>query len=291
MYDISEFIVLIICGIISYLFLYKWYKFVFKSNISISGENKFMKYILGFLPVAALAIIFFTLRGLASFDVVEDPIYIIFYILMGFAAIYFGELAMSLLFDISWIDDVLNLGNSAALFAVCGGFLGITLIYSGSNIGDGPGWWCVVFAGGLGIAAWILLGLIINIFTGIFERITIGRDISCGIRTGGYFLASGIILARASAGDWTSYSMTVKEFFDGWVVIPLTVLMIFIEIYYISKSEPEFNSFSRHNAKPNADGSVLYISVLICFIYIITAVLCVVLLPPLNVNPIWRMIT
>lgn len=280
-----EFIVFIACGIITCLFLYRWYKYLIKSNVS--GQNKFIKYIFGLMPFVALIIIFYALRGLASFDVVDNFIYIIMYILMGYSCIYLGLTLMSMFFDLSWIDDVLNIGNKAALIAITGGFLGITVIYSGANIGDGPGWWCVVFAGGLGLIAWIILGLIINSITRVFERITVERDISCGIRTGCYLLAGGIILARASAGDWTSFSMTVAEFMDGWPVLILTALMILAEVYFINKSEQKFNSFSRYNSTTNTEGSSFYVSVCIGIVYILIAVLSVILLPPLNINPVW----
>lgn len=62
------------------------------------------------------------------------------------------------------------------------------------------------------MTAWFIVNQLMNIFTQVFERITVGRDLYCGIRYGAYLLASGLILGRASAGDWTSLYMTIVEF-------------------------------------------------------------------------------
>lgn len=233
--DFNEFVVFLISGYQAIKNTYSWYRRL--PGIGPVRRDKTVKYVMGLLPLASLCIILYTLRVLASFDVVNDMLYIIFYVMMGFAWTFLGMKMIFIFFDISWIDDVLNLNNKAALYTVSGAFLGLVLIYSGANIGDGPGWWCVIFAGGLGFITWILLARLINSFAQVFERITVDRDVYCGIRFGAYLLASGIILARASAGDWTSFSSTIIEFLVGWPVLPLTAIAVVIERYYIHKSK------------------------------------------------------
>ena len=142
-------------------------------------RDKAVKHVLSLLPLISFLVIVFTLRFLASFDVVNDYVYILFYILLGYTWVFLGIRWIFRFFDISWIDDVLNMNNRAALITVSGAFLGLVMIYSGANIGDGPGWWCVVFAGGLGLVSWFLLRLV-NSFTEVFERITVDRDVYCG---------------------------------------------------------------------------------------------------------------
>jgi len=276
MYEMSimEIIVFLASMYCSYKFLVKWYKPLLINNPL--NDNKPARYILGFLPVGALCVILFTLNVLASFDVVESFIYILMYVALGGAWLLLGIMLMSCVFDLSWRDDALNLHNKAALVPVVGGFLGLTLIYSGANIGDGPGWWCVVFAGGLGLVAWFVLGRIINIFTKIFERITVERDIGCGIRFGAYLLASGIILARACAGDWTSFAMTIIEFMDGWPVLALAGITILVERYYISKD------------RLNENGNFIFGSILWGVLFIVLAAAIVYILPPTNENLIYR---
>ena len=102
--------------------------------------------VLGCLPPVSLAIILFVLLTMASYDVVG--IWVVFYILMGYAWICGGVFMMECL-DLSWPFDAVHLDNKAAVFPAAGGFVGVTLIYAGANTGDGPGWWVVLFAAGL----------------------------------------------------------------------------------------------------------------------------------------------
>lgn len=269
MYEIE----LIVFGV-SCFFSYKFFKLWYQSSYGAwpSERVKFAQNILMILPAVSFIIMLYTLNVLASFDVVGSAFYILFYILLGYACIYLSIILTSLFFDISWIDDGLNLANKAVLAPIAGSFLAITIIYSGANIGDGPGWWCVIFAGGLGLCAWFLLGITINRFTNIFERITVERDICCGIRIGGYLLGSGIILGRASAGDWISFGMTIVEFIDGWPVLVLALLASVVEIYYISRAS------DRYAEKQ----SNLPASAVIGIFYVIISILFVMLLPPLK---------
>ncbi|MCL2671041.1 MAG: hypothetical protein FWF10_03280 [Clostridiales bacterium] len=246
----DEILVFLASLVAAVLFFVKWYRAIFAAWPKSRG--KLGKILLGVLPVLAFLIIRFVLKNLASYDVIFDPSYITFYIFLGFACLAFGCFMMRGCFDLSWRDDVLHLNNRAAAFAFAGGFLGITLIYAAANIGDGPGWWCVIFAGGLGLGAWFLSALILQACTRVFERVTVERDLSCGIRLGCYLIASGILLGRASAGDWTSFQMTVIEFWVGWPVLPLTALAIIGELLCVRAAN------ERETLGNNIAGSVLW---------------------------------
>jgi len=235
--SLGEILILWISGYITVRFLGVWYTTIVTAWPS--DRARFSKITFAFLPAAALMIIAYTLKESASFDV--EGIYILLYILFGIAWIGLGMRCIFTCFDLSWQDDALHGSNAAAAAALTGGFLGMTLIYSGANIGDGPGWWCVLFAGGLGTAAWFLAGYLLHLLSDVFERITIERNIGCGIRIGFYFAASGILLGRASAGDWTSFSQTVVEFMDGWPLLLLLILVILVERYYIYKEKKGHN--------------------------------------------------
>lgn len=269
-----EIIILYISIIYTAISIKRWYKRL--PDIGPFRRDASVKYVLGLLPVVSFFIILYTLKFLASFDVVNDLFYIIFYVLLGYSWTFLGLELIFIFFDISWIDDVLNLNNKAALYAVSGAFLGLVAIYSGANIGDGPGWWCVIFAGGLGLISWFLLGRLINSFTQVFERITVDRDIFCGIRFSSYLLASGIILARASAGDWTSFYSTIVEFLVGWPVLLLTALVIIIERYYLHKARLGESIINTN----------LYSSLFWSFLYIVFAVISVMIFPLVE-NPLY----
>jgi len=250
-----------------------WYGRLFNNRLF--RRDKIAIWMLGLLPVVSLLIILYTVKFLASFDVVNNLFYIMFYVILGCAWTFAGIILVFYFFDLSWTDDILNLNNKSALFAFCGAILGLVLIYSGANVGDGPGSWCVIFAGGLGIVSWFLLGRLVHHFTEVFERITIDRDINCGIRMGTYFLSSGLILARASAGDWTSFYSTIIEFLVGWPVLPLTILVIAVERYFTKK------------AKSEGISNTCSLSTLsLCFIYIVIAIASIMMFPLVE-NPIY----
>ncbi len=275
--DGLEIIIFAFSGYYSFLSLISWYRKL--GGIWPSEKNKIIKLVFGLLPILSFFIILYTLRVLASFDVVNDFIYLIFYILLGFTWVFIGLKLMFYFFDLSWIDDALNNKNKAAVFTITGAFLGLTIIYSGANIGDGPGWWCVIFAGGLGLVSWIVLGLIMNKFTQVFERVSLERDIYCGIRFGAYLLAAGIILGRASAGDWTSFYMTIVEFLVGWPVLPLTLLALLVERSYINKAK------LRQDINENYTFSSIYWGIL----YIIIAIVSIMMFPLIQ-NPSYGII-
>ncbi len=271
----SEVIVLLASLVLNFYFAFKWYKPIV-SNQSL-GRNGLLKFVLGILPVISFIIINYTLKELASFDVVNDGVYIFFYILLGFAWIFTGIWWLFYFFDLSWIDDVVNSNNKAAFDTVIGGFLGITFIYAGANIGDGPGWWCVIVAGGIGMILWVVLARCLHRFTGIFEKITVGRDTACGIRIGSYLLASGLIIGRASAGDWTSFSQTILEFWAGWPALVVTILALFVELYYNNKEKDN----------GNLTNNSFIVAIFWGVLYLVIAVLSLYLYP-LPQNPIYE---
>lgn len=213
------------------IFLYKWYMPLLKSWPPERGRKS--RWVLGCLPPVSFVIILFFLLTMASYDVIG--IWVVFYIIMGYAWLRIGGYMMECL-DLSWPLDAVFLDNKAAVFPAAGGLVGMTLIYAGANTGDGPGWWTVLFAAGLGLTAWLGLAVVINLLTDISERISVERDMGSGIRFGAYLIASGIILAYASGGDWTSTQVTLLEFTSGWPVLPLMLISLLVEWFYIQPS-------------------------------------------------------
>lgn len=171
------------------------------------------------LPVC-LTIVFAILRTMASHDVREDGRYIAMYGLMG--AAWAGLAPVFFLPGISVRDDFLERRNASAGYAVLGFMLGSTLCFSGGNIGDGPGWWVVLFSALLANGTLTILWLISNGFTRIADRIVLDRDPAIGLRVAGFFIGAGLILGRAVAGDWHSAAGTVADFARmGWPVLIL----------------------------------------------------------------------
>lgn len=172
---------------------------------------------LGVVVACCAALVFFLLRTGASEDVQNAPEYLFMYVALGLAWIWAAESLFSL-FGISARDDVIERRNGAALIAVCGALVGVTLCYAGGNIGDGPGWWVVMFAAGLATIAPAVVWSLYELLTGGSEAITIDRDRAAGARLAGLLVACGLLFGRGVAGDWVSAALTLSDFV---VVLPV----------------------------------------------------------------------
>lgn len=233
--DIPEFLIFMSSLLICIIFFKLYYEKLIKSW---NPRNRLSKNVLSILPLISLIFILIVLMTLADVYVINSP-FIMFYAIWGLTWLVIIIKLISIFFDISYLDDILGLNNHAALLAFVGITLGTTLIYAGANIGDGPGWWCVFIAGGLGILVFFGLTMLLNLITKFSERITIDRRIGCGIRFCFYFIAFGIILGKACSGDWTSFTMTIIEFLDCYPILILFFFIIIIELFdqYRQKEE------------------------------------------------------
>lgn len=222
----DEIIVLLACGAIA---LIGWGRFFFYlGSITVSAQALRQRFRFSLLPFVCLAGIFVILKTAASFDVRDSPTYLFFYTVMGAAWLCAGRWSLVLL-GISWREDALERHNAAAAIAVSSALLGLSACYAGANIGDGPGWWCVVFAGGLASLVWLLLMGAVQATCDMAEAITVERDTACAIRLGGAMIACGLICGRGAAGDWTSAMQTAHELGVAWPAILLAVLAAVIE--------------------------------------------------------------
>src|SRR5215469_3460249 len=188
-------------------------------------------------PLAAGIILLFVLRKWSSHDVPDDPVYIFFYMVMGLGWTGLWNLLLPLA-GLSFRDDALERGNDAAGFAISGGLLGATLAFAGANIGEGPGWWVVVFCAALATTVMLSLWMIGSRITGAQEYITVDRDTAAGWRAAGYFIGAGLILGRAVAGDWHSSQETLQAFLvEGWPVLLIWANSIVLDIAAKPKSQ------------------------------------------------------
>lgn len=222
-----ESLIFLISIIVTPIFLVRWYYKVLKVW---PRENK--KGIINLLiitPIILLIMFIYTTTSIAASDVVSDPYYIFYYILLGFLFIAVVTFLLSLALGISWIDDALNNGNIAATLFLVSSLLGLGLIYSGSNIGEGPGWWTVVFASGLGVIAFFLIMKILEKTTNVITKITHDRNIWLSVRISFLVIGISLILAKASSGNWTSFEHTVIEFFIFWPALVLLLIGIVFE--------------------------------------------------------------
>jgi hypothetical protein len=190
------------------------------------------------IPVVCAMLLFAVLLTLAAADVVGSPIYLSFYLLMGAGYVALVSRGFPLV-GVSLRRDALERGNRAAALALGGAMIGLTFCFAGGNIGDGPGWWVVIFSALLATAAWYALWLALQTATNIMEHVTVDRDTASALRLAGYLIASGLILGRAVAGDWESPEQTVADFLRMWLpALALTALACVAE--YVCRPTPHW---------------------------------------------------
>jgi len=173
----------------------------------------------------------FVLFQWSSHDVRSSPLYISFYLVMWFG--WIGALNFLLPFvGLSCRDDVLERGNAAAGLAFGGALLGLTFAFAGGNVGEGPGWWVVIFSAGLATAALLLLWVVGDAISHAADAITIDRDSAAAWRALGFFAGAGLILGRAVAGNWHSTGQTVADFVaKAWPVLMLWGVAVGMDVF------------------------------------------------------------
>lgn len=172
--------------------------------------------------VIATAVIVLVVRTLADAVVREMPAYQFLYVALGAAWLKFVEFGFHW-FGLSVRDDVVERANPAATAAIGGLLIGIACAYAGGNIGDGPGWWIVVFSAAVSTTALAVVWNWLGRFTRIIDAITIDRDMAAGVRFGGFMIACGLIAGRAVAGDWTGLD---RFFIDFASVAPWMLVLL-----------------------------------------------------------------
>ena len=172
--------------------------------------------------VACTALLYWVLTQLAAEDVIHDSRYIFMYTVLGLAWLRVSALGFAYT-GVSARDDAIERRNAAAIAALAGAFLGVTCCYAGGNIGNGPGWWVVIFSAALATAGMFLGWILLTQMTAVNDAVTIDRDPAAGVRLGAFLAAAGVMFGRAVAGDWESAAQTLR---DATAVLPAVALLL-----------------------------------------------------------------
>ncbi len=216
----DEVVVLIIAGVIVWKMWAPWYRtaLAFYANSRSSG----FELVELSSPIVALAALLLVLLTAASHDVRNDVVYLGFYSVLGLAWIALA-LGASTANGLDFRSDVIERRNPSALCAWLGALAGHTLAFAGANIGDGPGWWVVLYCATLANGTVLLAWAGYEALTAISENVTIERTVSSGIRLGGLLCASGLISGRSASGDWVDASAAFGVFVRN--VWPVALLL------------------------------------------------------------------
>jgi len=234
----DEYIPLIGGCVLGFLLFASWYGSLMAVRSPLARVNP-LRGLMYLVPLLMSAILFVVMVRYASVDVRTNAIYIFMYFALGLGWVC-AALWLFPYFGLTMRDDVTERANPGAAYAIAGGAIGLTLCYAGGNIGEGPSWVVVVICASLSTLGFFALWYVLNLVTNITENITIGRDTATGIRLGAFFIAAGLLLGRAVAGDWFSFALTILDFVKvGWVVlIVLAIALVFEFVARPTKDEP-----------------------------------------------------
>jgi hypothetical protein len=187
------------------------------------------------LSVGGLLLLY-VLGHVASADVVKAPKYILMYLVLGLAWVRLVSLGFPFA-GLSARDDIFERRNAAAVPAVVGAIAGVMLCYAGANIGNGPGWWVVLFSAALATALLMVAWLALATLSDVADAVTIDRDPSAGLRLGAFLGSCGLVCGRAVAGDWHSPGETIA---DALAMIPaaFAILAVSTVVERIARPTP-----------------------------------------------------
>jgi uncharacterized membrane protein YjfL (UPF0719 family) len=226
----DEIFALIVCVVIGFIGWMGWMGGLFFHKPLV--PKKGTQAVALIAPLFAAALMLFVLLKWSSHDVRSNIVYICFYLVMWFGWLGASQLLLPY-FGLSVRDDLFERQNPAAAVAIAGALIGFTLAFAGGNIGDGPGWWVVVFSSGLATGTLVLLWVFGNMISRVAEAITIDRDVAAGWRAFGFFIGGGLIVGRAAAGNWQSAGATASDFVSkGWPVLIVWVMTVVLDVAF-----------------------------------------------------------
>jgi hypothetical protein len=158
---------------------------------------------------------------------------------------------VSPLLGISVIDDAIERSNPAAACVACGSILGVMAIYAWSNVGGGPTIGTTLVPALACTVTWLLLWFAVELVSRPSEAIAVDRDLPSGIRHAGMLIATGLVLGRAAAGDWTSWHSTLTDLLlFGWPAVFLPMGAAAIHLFLRPSTERPQPSIGGAGAVP-----------------------------------------
>ena len=222
------------------LLLFTIYKNTFLPRESLRSNRRISLVIL-LAYCGALLALYLVLTRWSADDVRGDSETVLFY----FAAMGIGLVMMQQVFrwcGVSVRDDAIERRNPAAACVGVAQIGATTLCFAGSNIGNGPGPEAVAFCIVLSNGALILLWLLLDRIAGVCDTLTIERDLQAGVRIAVWIAATGAVIGASVAGDWISYSATLRDFVKyAWPTAILLITAALTEKYFMRDSKQKVN--------------------------------------------------
>jgi len=204
------------------------------------------------------------LKTVASFDVVDDIRYKFMYLVLGLAWLRFAAVAFAFV-GVSARDDAIERGNSAAAIALAGALVGAALCYVGGNIGDGPGWWVVVFSAVLSTLTSLVFWIVLSLCSPVIDAVVIDRDRATGARLAGFLIARRGTDRIADFGGVQSVAPVLAGLFlvSGLAMLSLPGLSTFVSEFLVL-----IGTFSRYKvAAVIATAGIILAAIYVLWMY------------------------
>jgi len=180
------------------------------------------------------AIVAYVILFFAASDVRPSAMYVFLYVLMGFGVTGINTVALRIF---GWrISDMFERRNNAAHTLFYTATIASALAFAGANIGDGPGFYVVLFCTGLSHVTLWSIAVVHAALNRTAYRILVDHDRGIAFRFGCMLVAIGAILGRGVAGDWPGYAATTVDFMTiVWPVILYLVVDTMIAKFTLTR--------------------------------------------------------
>jgi uncharacterized membrane protein YjfL (UPF0719 family) len=225
--SVDEFIVAVVTNFIGGVYWICGTWTAFQTNRLVRPRVRRAALVLCF--VACLSTVLAALLTVADPQVRESPGYIILFMGVELTALAVCTEAGRLM-GLNPLDDALRRPNAAAVWATGGLWLGTSIAVAGANVGRGDTIGTTLGPLVLAVFTILILWAVFSLATGGMRSVTLDRDEPSGIRLAALFVAWGIILGRAVAGDWESTRGMWDDFVNqGRPVVLLLASAIVVE--------------------------------------------------------------
>ncbi|HYD02428.1 MAG TPA: hypothetical protein VEB22_14470 [Phycisphaerales bacterium] len=175
-------------------------------------------------PLLAATVILAVLLTASAHDVRGDIRYLWMYTAVGMAVVRIC-LSLPSPATLDAARTAVEGRNSPAAWSVLAATAGYSLAFAGANVGDGPGWYVVVFSAALSCGTLYLFHSALEVAAHLPSRVASDRSACAAWRLAALLVAAGAVCGRAACGNWVSASATTADFIGiAWVLaIPLAI--------------------------------------------------------------------
>jgi hypothetical protein len=219
--------VAVLAGAVAAIYWATWLRAAGHTSLLVRPTGRLTALVLCLL--ASAGVVLAALLTWADPVVRTSPGYI--FLFLAVAGVAFAAVtAVAPVIGVSPLDDAVRRPNPAATWATAGLWLGTALVVAGANVGGGDTIGTTIGPLALGVTTLLVLWAVLAAATGAAGAVTRDRDLPTGFRQAGLLIAWGLILGRATAGDWESVARTWEDFAaQGWPAAVLLAIAIPLE--------------------------------------------------------------